>query len=187
MPVFQRDGSPHYLIEFKFQGRRFRRSSGTTSKREAQELERRWRGELREQLVFGEPAPMSWGEALDRYFTTVIVPKENPRTTKRDAYVLEMLRKEFGANRPLAQMTAPAISTYRDRLLGEKKKPATVNRHLAAVKAITAGGQPRRPGRKSRNWPVRRPRRSRARSRRPRSGSRAWTGSTTSTRASRAS
>lgn len=86
MPVHLRDGSPCYQIEFEFQGRWFRRSSGTTSKREAQELERRWRGELREQLVFGEPAPMSWGETIDRYFATVIVPKENPRATKRDGY-----------------------------------------------------------------------------------------------------
>jgi hypothetical protein len=43
VPVYKQPKSPFWLVEFRIGGRRFRRSSKTTSKREAQELERQWR------------------------------------------------------------------------------------------------------------------------------------------------
>jgi integrase len=141
MAVFKRKGSPHWYIEFELKGRRVRQSSHTTSKRKAEELERKLRGEAHSQVVMGEVAPMTWSDALDRYLHAVIYPKNNPASAKRDLYILNALRDSFGPETQLQAVTAPVISEYASRLLSKKKAPATVNRHLAAVRAVLRRAQ----------------------------------------------
>ncbi len=51
MPVSLRSGSAHYQIEFRFRGIRYRRSSGTPSKRLVEALERKWRSQIHEGRV----------------------------------------------------------------------------------------------------------------------------------------
>ena len=59
MAVLKRANSPYWQIEFEFDGQRARRSSGTSRKRDAEELERQWRRELHDQLMMGKVAPIS--------------------------------------------------------------------------------------------------------------------------------
>lgn len=136
MAVYKREGSPYYQIEFEYKGHRVRRSSKTTKKREAEELERKWRQELHDQLLKGKVADMSLGEAIDRYWDTVIIPKGNKKSAERDLYVLNKIRKRLGENRQIQELTSPVLSSYRDELLTEGRSPATVNRYLSIIRAI---------------------------------------------------
>jgi len=136
MAVFKRDGSPFWFIEFTFKGHRVRQSSGTTKKREAEERERILRQELKEQLLLGKVAEMSLGEAIDRYYDGVVLPKGNVGVAKRELYALNQLREGLGADTAISNLSARVLADYKDRLLAEKKAPATVNRYLAIIKAI---------------------------------------------------
>ncbi|HLO76647.1 MAG TPA: site-specific integrase [Magnetospirillum sp.] len=136
MAVSKRSGSDVWQIVFEFQGQRFRRSSGTTRKRDAEELERKWRKELHDQLLMGHVPDMTLGEAIDRYYEAVVVPRGNKEVAKRDLYALNLIREGLGEKTALKALTAPVIAEYKDRLLSSKLAPATVNRYLAAIKAI---------------------------------------------------
>lgn len=63
------------LIDFVYKGQRYKRSSGTTIKAEAQALEAEWRKELKEQALFGKAPDMTLAGATKRYVLTVIRPK----------------------------------------------------------------------------------------------------------------
>ena len=136
MPGTKEELSPNWQIEFEVNGHRVRRSSGTTHKRKAQDLERKWRRELHDEKVMGKTVDMSFGEATDKYFDTVIKPKENANSAKRDLYVINALRKEFGEDTNLTSIKNSDIADYKATLYKAGRKPATVNRHLAVVKAI---------------------------------------------------
>ncbi|MDQ2104569.1 tyrosine-type recombinase/integrase [Azospirillum isscasi] len=136
MTVFKRDGSEFWWIEFQYKGERYRRSSESTSKRKAEEMERKWREELRATALLGKIPELAWEDAIDRYFETVVKPRGNKSAAKRDLYVLNALKLELGAATHISALTAPVIVEYRDKLLSAGKAPATVNRYLAIIKAI---------------------------------------------------
>ena len=136
MTVYKRKLSPFWQIEFKYRGKRIRQSSGTTTKRDAQELERKLRRGLHDRLVMGNTVEMSLGEAIDRYYETVLIPKDNPLSAQRDCYVLNGIKKSLNPKTPLASINAPILTSYRDHLLQEGKAPATANRYLSMIKAI---------------------------------------------------
>ncbi|SEH52406.1 tyrosine-type recombinase/integrase [Magnetospirillum fulvum] len=136
MAVFKREGSPFWFIEFTYKGHKVRQSSGMTKKRDAEERERLLRQELKEQILLGKVADMSLGEAIDRYYDGVIVPKGNKGVATRELYALNQIRQGLGASTSIAKLSARVLADYKDSLLAEKKAPATVNRYLATIKAI---------------------------------------------------
>jgi hypothetical protein len=131
VPVYKQPRSPYWLIEVQLGGHRFRRSSKATSKRKALALEWEWRKELSAPAVPDSEPPMLLGGALDRYFQTVVQPRNRPKNAARDKYLLQRIRHDLGQDTSLSAVTAARISSFTDGLLREDKTPATVNRHLA--------------------------------------------------------
>ena len=136
MPVYKQPKSHYWLIEVQVDGRRFRRSSKTTSKRKALALEWEWRKELSAPVAPEREPPMLLGEALDRYFQTVVQPRNRPKNAARDKYLLQRIRHDLGENTSMSAITAARIASFTDGLLRECKTPATVNRHLAVLRAV---------------------------------------------------
>lgn len=137
MSVFKRAGSPYWMIEFQFQGQTVRRSSGTTSKTKAKELEQQWRREIHDRLISGKRATLSFGEAIDRYYQTVLLPRGKPAARAKDLYILNRLRIHFGARTPLDRITSDAVAQYRDNLVRERGlKPSSANREISYLRAI---------------------------------------------------
>ena len=136
MPVYKQPRSPYWLIEVQIGGRRFRRSSKATSKRKAQALEWVWRAELTAPVVSEDQPPMALGAALDRYASTVVQAHHRQGAADRETYLLNRIRRDLGADTPLPSISAARIACFGDGLLREGKAPATVNRHLAVLKAV---------------------------------------------------
>jgi integrase len=136
VPVYKQPRSPYWLIELQVGGRRFRRSSKTTSKRKALALEWEWRKQLAAPAVPESLPPMSLGMALDRYSQTVILPRNRPKNAARDKYLLDRIRRDLGEATLLSSITASRITDFTDGLLREGKAVATVNRHLAVLRAV---------------------------------------------------
>lgn len=123
MAVYKRKGTSIYQIEVKYNGHRVRKSSGTKSKRKAQELERRWMEELHNQVVMGRPTQMSLGEAAERYYNTIILPKSNPRVASREKYMLDKMTSALGKELPLKLLKSPVIAMFRDDLIRKGAPP----------------------------------------------------------------
>ena len=140
MPVLKRPGTNIWHIEFEAHGRRVRRSARTTNKRKAEELERNLRQELHEQVVLNRPViePMTLGEAVVRYVETHLALKQRrAKTASNDVHLLNKLVEYMGGEGvQLSAITGPQITGIRDQLIRKGRKPATVNRYLATLRAI---------------------------------------------------
>jgi len=84
------------------------------------------------------PAPMTLGEAIDRYERV----KAGKRSLAEDQRHMAMVKAFFGADTPLSELKAGRIAEYREHLLGRKSTrggtsaPATCNRALAALRHL---------------------------------------------------
>jgi integrase len=134
--VYKQRKSPHWLIEVQVEGRRFRRSSKTTSKRKAQAIERTWRAELEAPAPVNQSPPLVLDKALDRYLATLVRPRSRLHTIAAQKYLADRLRREFGPETLLSSITAARIASFSDRLIREGKALATANRYLSTLGAV---------------------------------------------------
>jgi len=137
MTVFRRIGSPNWMIEFRYLGQTVRRSSGTPSRAKAKDLEQRWRSEIHDRVAAGKLPTITFGDAIDRYYQTVLLPKGKPRTRAKDLYTLNKLRNHFGPETPLDKLTPAAIAQYRDDLIIKQGlAQSSANREIGYIRAI---------------------------------------------------
>jgi hypothetical protein len=136
VPVYKQPEPSYWLVEFHAAGRGFRRSSKTTSKREAQALERKRRDQPPLQPDPDAGPPVALGEALDRYFRTVVQARNRTQAAKCERYLLDRIHCDPGADTPFPSLTAARIASFSESFLRDGKAPATVNRHLAFLKAV---------------------------------------------------
>jgi integrase len=125
------------MIEFTYLGQMVRRSSHTASKTKAKELEQRWRREIHDRVAAGKLPSIPFGDAIDRYFDTILSPRGKEKSRAKDVYVLDKLRARFGEDTLLDNITSAEIATYRDQLVTKHKlKPSTANREISYLRAI---------------------------------------------------
>jgi len=138
MPVYKQPNSKNWLIEFKADGRRYRRSSGTKIKRKAERLEDKWRQEIHDgkhQIAAIEHLTVE--EATRRYWETVFLAKSSrERSKKAESYVLRVIVRAFGPHTRLNAIRVSDIARWRDEMVNDRKAPATANRYLAILRAI---------------------------------------------------
>jgi integrase len=103
-----------WWIELTTNAGRLRESSRTTDKRAAQEYHEKRKSEIWRQEQLGEPAPITWAEASDRWLE--IKDRGLP-----DIYRLKALKVDPNATLPLTKSQVP---------------PKTYNRTLALIVAI---------------------------------------------------
>ncbi|HEY2682163.1 MAG TPA: site-specific integrase [Steroidobacteraceae bacterium] len=126
----------HYWVRFRVRGVEVRRSTGTADKNAAEDYERRLRDDAWRASKLGV-VRRSWGEATERWL-------RERATTKRS---IDRDREAFAAVAPilngasLDELTKASLSKLRQVLElpddeGKVRKPATVLRILAAVRAV---------------------------------------------------
>ena len=137
MAVLRRPGTKNWFIEFTHLGVTVRRTSGTPVKAKAKELEAEWRRQIYERQKLGKAPPCSLGEAIDRYYTTVLEPTGRPQKLKKDLYCLAAIRKHFGTETRLDQLRQADVVKWRDDMIQEKgRSGAAANRMWAYLRAI---------------------------------------------------
>jgi integrase len=141
MSVYKRKDSPFWQIRFEIAGHEVRRSSETTDKRAAQELEQKLRDDLWRQIKLGERR-YTWNDAVKQCELEDSRQRSWPRK-KQDIDVLS----EYLDGELLSDITYEAILNLRSLLElreckgnGWKTKrtwaPSTVNRTLAVLSGI---------------------------------------------------
>jgi integrase len=120
-------------MNFTYHGRQVRASTNQTDRRAAELLLGDIRRELRDgtyQITL-EQQSRTFGELMERFLQEHVIKKASRRSY--EGYV-RRLREFFGDATPLADITPRLIVEYKNRLFADGLAPASVNRHLAALK-----------------------------------------------------
>lgn len=129
MPLYRDPQSPYWYIRFTVGGNKVRRSSGTTDRIAAEELESRLRADLWRQVRLGEKPVHTWTEAVDRWYA-----EARTRGREFDKARLDWF-DQYLKDQPLQSITRDVVDQLRAvRLKGAK--PATANRYLAMLRMI---------------------------------------------------
>ncbi|MDT8322306.1 MAG: tyrosine-type recombinase/integrase [Xanthomonadales bacterium] len=130
MAVVKHPKSPNWYVRFTApDGRRIFQSAGTRVKRDAEEYEAQLRDRLWRQHRLGE-SQATWREAVVAWLSST-THKDRSGVEQR----LRWLDQHLGSL-SLREIDQRALYAVRDAKLAEGCKPATANRHLAAVSAV---------------------------------------------------
>jgi integrase len=120
------------------EGRRVRQSTGTTVKRDAQELHDRLKNDLWRQTKLGEKPKYSWNDAVKRYLTE----QAEMRTLEQEKRLLRFLTEKL-RGKQLSSITRDTIDditqSVREGRSSRTKNGtsnATVNRHLECLRRV---------------------------------------------------
>ncbi|MGO9591534.1 MAG: tyrosine-type recombinase/integrase [Candidatus Acidiferrales bacterium] len=134
--VFKRKGSPYYVYDFIFKGRRCRGTTKLTNKIAAGRYENNLREKLakfRAGILDPEPPPLF--KAFAEQFLERTKNEMRPNTTRGYGVSLKSLKPRFGSLR-LDEITADGIERFKQSRLEQKLSPSTVNRDLACLRRI---------------------------------------------------
>jgi integrase len=134
--VFRRKGSPYYVYDFVFKGRRCRGTTKLTSKIAAGRYENNLRDKLaksRAGILDPEPPPLF--KVFAEQFLERTRNEMRPNTSRCYGVSLKSLKPRFGAMR-LDEITADGIERFKQFRLEQGRSPSTVNRDLACMRRI---------------------------------------------------
>jgi integrase len=130
MSIYRRKGSPHWWISISIAGRKTRRSTGTDDRGKAQEYEASERERLWRVHKLGDKGYVRFEEAAARWLS------ELPEKSRyKEGSIVDWFCRQL-PNEPLRAIDRDAIEQLRELSLEEGKSHATVDRHLAILRAI---------------------------------------------------
>jgi integrase len=128
-----------WWFQFRFKGRRFRRSAFTTDKALAERVEARARLEAAEQSAFPRKQEMTLAEALLRYYEEHA--KHLPAAYTIDRQIEKL--QDIGTRLNLSEIDDRCIADYIARRRGQKARnketlvnPGTINREIQTLRAV---------------------------------------------------
>lgn len=116
MSVFKRSGSPIWQIEFQHNGQRYRESSGTPVKADAQAREAQMKAELREAAIHGGIEELTLTEGFERYYVTRIKPTAKQANANKVLDAIGRIQRDLGPETLLSELTTPVLTRWRDSL-----------------------------------------------------------------------
>lgn len=146
MPVYRKHGKPEYTYDFQLRGRRFSGPTGTSNKRQAEQILKEKKVEAREKLkaaaLFTANGPMTLEIAASRYWTEVGQHLANADDCYRYlGWLISHFGKHVTLDRITDSMVAAMVATRRGEIArkkpGKSPSPATVNRSsTVALRAL---------------------------------------------------
>lgn len=131
MPYRRKDSPVLWASYTDASGRRVRRTTGTTDRKEAEALEAKWKLEAFKQQQWGEEPSHTYDELMLAYLKETVNEKRCP---ENDHYHGKPLYRWF-SGRELSTIQAADIRGYIDMRRQEGKSPATINRELSLLSA----------------------------------------------------
>jgi integrase len=130
--VYRRDDSPVYWGSFTdASGKRVRRSTGETDRREAEALEAKWKLEAHKVKHWGAAPSHTFDELMLAY---VKATRNTKRSAERDLYALKNLRPFF-AGSDLVTLKCSDVRAYIDKRMADGVTPSTINREVGLLSA----------------------------------------------------
>lgn len=127
MPLYKRKPAGVWWVRI---GRKTRRSTGTTNRKEAEEFERTLQQRVWRLEKLGDRSALSWDEAVERWLT------ESTRPRKRELELLAWLKPRL-SGQPISAVADPDVyALLQKHALTAGWKHSTVNRTLAVVRSV---------------------------------------------------
>lgn len=124
---YKRDDSPIWWVSYTdASGRRIRRSTGTTDRKEAAALEAKWKLEAHRIKQWGEQPSRTFGDLMLAYMDG---PSREKRSHERDWFSLDRLNWFFNG-RELGSLTAADVRGYIAQRQADGVAPATINKEI---------------------------------------------------------
>jgi len=128
--LFKRAESEFWYVRYRdASGKRVKRSTGTTDRREAEELEAKWRLEAREQRLWGTQPQRTFDELMLRYLKET---KTIKRSAETDAWYAKALTAYF-SGRVLSKLKRADIRGYIAKRRADGLKGGTINREIGLL------------------------------------------------------
>lgn len=130
--VYRRDDSPVYWGSFTdASGKRVRRTTGTTDRREAEALEAKWKLEAHQVKRWNAPPSRTFDELMLRHYKAM---QAEGRTMEREVYTLRRI-KPFFTGRDLLTLKRSDVRAYIDKRREEGVTNGTINREVGFLSA----------------------------------------------------
>lgn len=128
--LYKREGSPFWYVRFRDAGgERAKRSTGTTDRREAEELEAKWKLEARQQRLWGTEPTRTFDELMLAYYKAT----ENERSGwSRDLYNLKRLQAFFTGH-VLNKLKRSDVRAYIEERKAAGIANGTINREVGLL------------------------------------------------------
>lgn len=128
---------PVWWISFVYNGKRYRQSSGTASKKLAQKIEHKVRGEVVEGKWF-EKLPgedKSFREMMEKYMAEHSAMNKTPKSHNRDKSLRDHLLSFF-EHLPLTEISPKLIYDYKSQRRQNGAAPQTINNELSLMSHV---------------------------------------------------
>lgn len=131
MSVYKPKGSEVFVYDFQWRGRRFSGSTGVKAKREAQQIEREKRGEVKrtaERLAAVSSKPITLDLACGRYWDEV---GQHAKSSRQIEWSIDYLLRHFGEDKLLCQISDADVASLVARRRGDHVDNFMVKKHKA--------------------------------------------------------
>lgn len=130
MSIYRRKGSPHWWFSISIDGRKTRRTTGTSDRRQAQEFEERERERLWRVHKLNDGSAIRFKEAAAKWLSEI--PE---RSRRKEESIVDWFIEQIEDD-PVSVIDREVIAGLRDLSLEEGRSKATVDRHMAVLRAI---------------------------------------------------
>ncbi len=128
----KRKGSPYWCADYTdASGKRVRRSTNSTDRKEAEALEAKWKVEAHQVKYWDAEPSHTFDELFLRYLKSVEGEK---KSAERDVYTVKQL-KPFFTGRELGTLKRSDTRAYIDKRKADGVKAATINREIGLFSA----------------------------------------------------
>lgn len=122
MSILKRGNSKNWYIQFQLNGKTYIRSSRTTDKKVAEQLERDWRRQLHAQQFLGSKEPIVVRDALDQFCES---KKGTPNHVNLCIHA-RYLNKVFRTHRAMGDITSEDLEWLKQKRFEDGYSPATL-------------------------------------------------------------
>lgn len=136
MSLYKREGSTIWWTQFRFNGKRIQKSTGTDDRGRAEEFEARLKAGLYDQERLGVKPEYSWEDAVVKFVTET----KHKTSHQTDLYHLRWLDQHL-SGKHLSQIDKPLLETIIQKKLAEGVKPRTVNAVTNIIRQVLRKAQ----------------------------------------------
>jgi integrase len=138
MSIFPRGKKGVFYFEFEYRGKRYCRTTGKYTRREAEKVEREFRIKVEKEednpiISTQKPKTLSLTDAIERTYNDKWVRNTDSERTLSRA---KKLTKYLGEDKPLHAITTDDIDSMIEQMGREGLSSSTINRYLATLKTI---------------------------------------------------
>jgi len=130
MTVTKRSNSPNWYIQFQFNGRTYVRSSRTTSKKAAEQMEVEWKAKLHAAQFLGHREQLTVRQAVNQ-FCDSRVDTPNHKGLLTGTKILERL---FPMHKAISELTAHDLERLKRDRAAEGAAPQTIKHNLNLIR-----------------------------------------------------